>query len=230
MKNNNIDNMQLKLNKLKLLYWIIITTILMVFSYYIVFFADSKIKEEAYLTLLRTDFPIWIMYSACIVTPLEFIYLLKLIMSRKNIFKIENDVIYYKFPFLKVLNVKKKDIKDIYINNNNILVIILKKDFEKSLINKLFSIIEKYHNNYIEKNIIKINLNFFKNVNNIDILKFHPSYDVALTIVNNQKLDEKNKIIELYELKRLSQKEIALLLNLSISKVNKTIKKYINKR
>jgi len=230
MKNNNIDNMQLKLNKLKLLYWIIITTILMVFSYYIVFFADSKIKEEAFLTLLRTDFPLWIMYSACIVMPLEFIYLLKLIMSRKNIFKIENDVINYKFPFLKVLNVKKKDIKDIYINNNNILVIILKKDLEKSLINKLFSIIEKYHNNYIEKNIIKINLNFFKNVNNIDILKFHPSYDVAMIIVNNQKLDEKNKIIELYELKRLSQKEIALLLNLNVSKVNKTIKKYINER
>jgi len=232
----------------KVLISLIVLSTIMIPSIYIVFFAPLDITSDFYDRYYRSGREVSVGVLPVIIYSFIYIlYILELIIyKRKEVLIISQEGIKYSTPIYGNIEIPKHTIDDIYISNRNQLKIRYKNlKFKNNIRTKLwnFCISLFIFDTVLTDNTFTIPLNFLKydsiqEIENV-ILELDPDTNEARKLINDKlkkyKISDINQlkentlalnelVIEIHQLKKVKQKDIASILNISTYKVSKIIK------
>lgn len=230
---------------------LLLSAVVIWLAVYMCFFSTMEEKIDITVTLSTVIGNPFVIYIGGIVMFLVSIYMIKLLLyKRKDILIISDDKINYSNPIYGDIEIQKSFIDDIYISTAGHVKIICKNlKYEKKHRMKFWLCFLGLFSGHENNNIFTINTDFIKILDVQEfqklILQLRPSSENVNSIIENklkeynisnvsqfkeypQALDE--CIIAIYELNKLTQQEIALVLDTTVNKVSKTIRKYLNNK
>jgi len=243
------------LNLKKVFILLIISILLAMFAYYMLFIASDEEKHTMFIYALKYSTSSHQLLFGCVFTCGVFAFLIIIYMLELLIYKIkdilileENGITYYA-PEYKKVSIPKDKIQDIYIAQTGQMKIIL-KDYEikRGFRARFWTKLKDMALGHNPRNIFRINLNFIKcDIKEIkeDLIQFNLEPDITeakeeikeiLEQYNYSNVEElKNNekalaecVLKLYNIEKFTQVEISAILKISTSKVSKIIRKELN--